>query len=151
VRLRSVTVSACAAAATALCTGTALAAGAVAGATYRGTLSALPSKVPISFRVSPDGRQVVAIGLGQLPIYCGGSGPPAAKIAFRAAPISASGTFTAQGRDTIAVGPLKGTAVATLTLTGTFSAGRRESGVVSTHFAGSGSKCGGHSPYTTKA
>jgi hypothetical protein len=120
------------------------------GATYTGSLSGTRSNVSISFRVSPDGGRVEAIRLSELPIYCAGSGPPAAKIVFRSARISADGTFTAQGRDAIAVGPLKGTAVATLTLSGTFTSRRREHGDIRTNFLGSGSRCSGRSHYATR-
>jgi hypothetical protein len=138
-------------AAPALLAGAALAATAVPGATYTGSLSGTRSKVSISFRVSSDGGRVGAIQLSELPIYCAGSGPPAARIVFGSARISSDGTFTARGRDAIAVGPLKGTAVATLTLSGAFTSKRRERGVIRTDFLGSGSRCSGRSRYATRA
>ena len=121
----------------------------VSGATYKGTLSGGQSHVSISFRVSSDGREVEAVALSGLPIYCAGTGPPNARISFRSAPISRHGTFTATGRDAIAVGPLKGTTVASLTLTGRFAPTRRANGVIRTDYVGAGSKCSGRSRYTT--
>ena len=91
-----------------------------------------------------------ACGSTKLPIYCTGSPPPSARISFGTATI-AGGRFTTKGRDAIPVGPLKGTTVATLTLTGTFASGRRESGTITTTFAGSASRCSGHSSYATKS
>ncbi len=126
------------------------AAAVVAGGNYRGALAGPQSKVGVSFRVSGDGRQVLAVRLTKLPIYCKGSPPPAARISFHSAAI-VGGRFTAKGRDAIPVGPLKGTPVATLTMTGTFAPGGRESGTITTTFAGSASKCGGHSSYTTRS
>jgi hypothetical protein len=122
----------------------------VAGATYAGSLGGSQSKVAITLHVSSDGRRVQTVQLSRLPIYCAGGGPPSAQIVFAAAPISRSGGFVANGRDTIAVGPLKGTVVATVTLTGTFGPGRHESGTVSTRFGGSGSRCSGSSRYRTR-
>jgi hypothetical protein len=122
----------------------------VAGATYVGKLDGRQSKVAISLRVSADGRRVEAVHVSRLPIYCAGGGPPAAAIVFQPAPISRSGRFVTSGKDTVAVGPLKGTVVATLTLTGAFASGRRESGVIRTSFMGSGSKCSGQSNYKTR-
>ncbi len=121
------------------------------GATYSGALSERQAAISISFRVSPDGREVEAVTFSELPIYCTGSGPPNARIVFATARISRRGTFTARGRDAIAVGPLKGTAVASLTLTGTFASKGRASGVVRTDYVGTASKCSGRSRYTTKA
>lgn len=123
----------------------------VAGGSYHGSLGATQSAVRISLRVSSDRHQVRSVTLSTLPIYCTGSPPPSARTMFRAAAIDHAGSFTARGRVTIAVGPLKGTAVATLTVTGSFANNRREHGTVTTTFLGSGSKCSGHSPYTTKA
>jgi len=142
----------CACACAALLAGSALAAPKqLPGTIYNGKLSGPQSKVTIGFGVSANGVVVVSIHLSRLPLYCPGSAPPSAKITFGPGQISAKGTFTAQGRDAIALGPLKGTTVATLTLTGTFGPNRSESGVLTTTFPGSGSKCSGHSQYTTKA
>jgi hypothetical protein len=135
----------------ALLASAAFAAKPVAGASYRGALVGGQSAVTISFRVSSDGSKVTGVSISKLPIYCVGRPPPAAKISFQAAHVGRGGAFTAKGRDAIAFGPLKGTAVATLELTGSFGSGRRESGTITTTFAGSGSKCSGHSSYATKS
>jgi hypothetical protein len=130
---------------------TAVAAVAVRGATYSGHLRGSQSAVSISFHTSADGRQVQSVRLGKLPIYCSGNGPPASKVVFGPARVSGAGTFTATGRDAIALGPLKGTPVARLTLSGTFAAGRRESGTFTVYYLGALAKCNGHSAYSTGA
>jgi hypothetical protein len=119
----------------------------VHGATYHGAVAG--GKVQLSFRVSADGHRVQALKLSNLPIYCSGSGPPGTELAFTAATVSSSGTFTVRGSDAIASGPLKGTKVATLTVTGTFAAKGHERGVVSVRYVGSASQCSGHSSYAT--
>ncbi len=121
------------------------------GALYKGTLAGAQSKVSISFVVSTSGRVAGSIHLSRLPLYCPGSAPPSARITFGPGTISSQGAFTAKGRDAIALGPLKGTTVATLTLTGMFGRGHGESGAITTTFVGGGSKCSGRSQYTTKA
>jgi len=131
--------------------GSALAAVVVGGATYAGHLGGAQSTVSISLRVSANGREVQQVHLSKLPIYCSGKGPPAAKLTFQPATVSSAGRFTASGADSIAVGPLKGTAVARLTLTGAFAPGRRESGTFAVHYVGGLSTCDGHSPYSTTA
>ena len=131
--------------------GHALAAIPRAGATYRGALTGSQSSISISFRVSANSGSVTGAALSRLPFYCTGSGPPGARIVFAAAQISPRGTFTAAGRDLIPSGPLKGSVVATLTLTGTFGGGGRESGTLRTAYGGPAKRCGGHSVYATKA
>ena len=79
----------------------ALAAQPLEGATYRGQLASPESKISIGFQVASNGREVKALHVSNLPIYCSGSGPPAAKLVFQNAPIAASGTFTVKGRDAI--------------------------------------------------
>jgi hypothetical protein len=128
----------------------ALAAAPVKGAGYTGALAVAHSKVTISFRVSASGGQVENLRISSLPIYCGGSGPPGTpKIKFQNATISASGSFSSPGKDMIATGPLKGSVVATLLVSGSFSAGGHEHGTVTTTYSGPAKKCGGHSAYRT--
>jgi hypothetical protein len=130
----------------------ALASLAVAGGSYHGTLDGKQSQITVSLKVSSDGHTVTSVALSKLPIYCPGAPPPKAKISFQRARIAGDGTFTAKGRDAIAVGPLKGTSVATMKLTGTFAPGRKEHGTLTTTFAGSAAaKCSGHSTYMTKS
>ena len=119
------------------------------GATYRGTLSAPQTTVRISFRVSAGGTTVEDVRLSKLPIYCTGSLPPNTKITFKPATISRAGAFSTPGRDVVAVGPLKGTVAATLTLTGTFVSAGRERGVISTTFTGPAKSCSGRTAYRT--
>jgi hypothetical protein len=140
-----------AAAAVAVSGGAALAAGPVRGATYRGSLDGSQAHVSIDFRVSAAGSQVTGVTLGKLPIYCTGNAPPGARVAFRAARISAAGTFSTTGADTLVAGPLKGQKVATLTLRGTFAAGGAEHGVLVTTYSGPASHCGGTSSYSARA
>jgi len=151
-RLRGGHVAGSVAATVALPAAAALASLAVAGGSYHGALDGKQSRITISLRVSSDGHRVTSVALSKLPIYCPGAPPPRAKISFQTARIAGDGTFTAKGRDAIAVGPLKGTPVATMKLTGMFAAGRREHGTLTTTFAGSAaSKCSGHSSYSTKS
>ena len=119
------------------------------GATYRGSLVGSLSTISISLHVARSGASVARIAVSHLPFYCRGQAPPASRISFASAPISASGRFSARGADMIGVGPFKGTAAATLTITGTFGVGGRESGVLTTVFAGAARRCSGHSSYRT--
>ena len=97
-----------------------------------------------------SGAEVESLRISSLPIYCGGSGPPGTpKIKFQNATISASGSFSSPGKDTIATGPLKGSVAATLVVSGSFSAGGHEHGTVTTTYGGPAKKCGGHSAYST--
>jgi hypothetical protein len=128
----------------------ALAAAPVDGASYTGALAGSHAKITISFRVSASGREVENVRIGSLPIYCAGSGPPGTpKIRFQNAAISASGSFSSPGKDMIAAGPLKGSVVATLLVSGGFSAGGHEHGTVTTIYSGPAKRCGGHSAYST--
>ncbi|MGH2849138.1 MAG: hypothetical protein ACRDLP_00810 [Solirubrobacteraceae bacterium] len=140
-----------AALALALSTAVALAAGPVRGATYRGSLSGAQSSITISFRVSTAGEQLRAIRLSALPIFCTGGAPPNSTLKFASAGVSRAGTFSTTGRDLLGVGPLKGTVAAKLTLSGAFAAGGRESGTVTTIFAGSARRCGGRARYRTRS
>ena len=135
-----------------LCAAAALAAAPLSGGSYRGTLTGSRSAIRVSFRVAHSGTSISQVTVSALPLYCSGKPPPSARIAFSGAPISARGTFTASGTDEIGVGPLKGSSIATLKLTGTFGANHTESGVLTTKFtSGSASTCSGHSNYRTKA
>lgn len=136
----------------ALLAASALAATPVHGAAYRGALTGSRSAIHVSFRVSASGNAVSAIVVTALPLYCTGAPPPSARIAFSSAKIDAHGTFAALGADKIGVGPLKGTVIAKLKLTGSFAPNRTESGLLETTLAGgSPSRCSGHSPYKTRA
>ena len=135
-----------------LCAAAALAAAPVKGTTYHGALTGSRSAIHVSFRVADSGTSISDLTVSALPLYCSGKPPPSARISFSPAPISAHGTFTAAGADKIGVGPLKGSPIAELKLTGTFGASHSESGVLTTTFAGgAASGCNGHSDYRTKA
>ena len=130
----------------------ALAAAPVPGDSYRGTLTGSRSAIRVSFRVSSSGSAVSHVTVSALPLYCSGKPPPSARISFSGAPVDKRGTFTATGADKIGVGPLKGSVIAKLKLTGSFAADRSESGVITTTLSGgSSSTCSGHSSYRTKA
>lgn len=136
----------------ALLAAAALAAAPVRGDSYHGALTGARSAIKVSFRVSSSGTAVSAVTLSALPLYCSGEPPPSARISFSGAKVDSHGTFTAMGADKIDVGPLKGSAIAKLKLTGSFAAGRSESGVITTTLiGGSTSTCSGHSSYRTKA
>jgi hypothetical protein len=136
----------------ALLAAAALAAAPIKGATYRGTLSGARAKITIRFRVSAGATQVQNLRIASLPIYCSGNGPPGAPhISFANARISASGSFSSRGKDMITTGPLKSSVVATLLITGTFARDGKESGTVTTTYAGTAKQCGGHSTYTTSS
>jgi hypothetical protein len=130
----------------------ALAAAPVRGGSYRGALTGSRSAIHVSFRVSSSGTAVSHVTVSALPLYCSGKPPPSARITFFGAPVDSHGTFTAKGADKIGVGPLKGSVIAKLKLTGTFATGRSESGVITTTLiGGSTATCSGHSSYRTKA
>jgi hypothetical protein len=134
----------------ALAAAAALAAAPFKAASYTGALAGSHPKITISFRVSASGREVENLRISSLPIYCGGSGPPGTpKIKFQNATISTSGSFSIPGKDMIAAGPLKGSVVATLLVSGSFAAGGHEHGTVTTTYGGPAKKCGGHSAYST--
>jgi hypothetical protein len=150
-RSRKILTPILAAAALALAATTALAATAQHGASYRGSLSGSQSHVTISFRVSASGSQVEDVALGRLPIYCTGNAPPGARVTFKAAKITAAWAFSTTCADTLDAGPLKGQKVATLTLSGTFTAHGAEHGVIATTYSGPAAHCNGHSAYSTRA
>jgi hypothetical protein len=129
----------------------ALAASPKHGASYRGSLTGSQAHVTISFHVSADGSAVEDVALSKLPIYCTGNAPPGARIVFKPAKISAAGTFSTTGADTLPAGPLKGQKVATLALSGAFAAGGVAHGVLTTTYSGPAAHCGGKSSYSTRA
>jgi len=123
----------------------------VKGGSYTGTLAAPRTSITVSFKVSKNGKQVTGLKTNNLPFYCSGGGRPV-PITFREAAISKAATFTSTGVQIISSGPKKGQKGATLTITGRFLAGRRESGKLTTTFPKSvGSTCNGASQYSTKA
>jgi hypothetical protein len=125
-----------------------LAAGPIKGAGYHGALSGSQAKVTISFKVSAAGV-VQNMRISSLPNYCGRAAPGTPKIAFPNTKVAANGTFSVPGKDLVAAGPLKGSVVATLRVSGRFASGGKESGTVTTTYGGPAKKCGGHSAYTT--
>jgi hypothetical protein len=130
---------------------TVLAAGAVKDGVYRGSLAGSASKISISFRVSSAGGEIDALKMSALPIYCPGNGPPGSpSIVFLKAKIN-HGSFSTNGKDMIASGPLKGSVAATLRVTGSFAAGGAVRGTVTTTFSGPAKSCGGHSSYNAHA
>jgi hypothetical protein len=135
----------------ALSSAAAFAAAPVRGATYRGALSGSHSSITITFKVSAGGSQVQAIHLSALPIFCSGGAPPNSTLMFAKARVTVAGTFSATGRDLLGVGPLKGTVAATLAISGTFAAGGRASGTVTTTFSGSAKHCGGKARYSARS
>ena len=136
----------------ALLAAAAVAAAPVRGAFYRGALIGSRSAVRVSFHVNGAGTSVSSIFISALPLYCPGKPPPTARISFSGAPIGAHGTFSASGTDKIHAGPLKGSVIAKLKLTGTFAANRGEHGELTTTLTGgSAARCSGHASYRTKA
>ncbi|HEY7967270.1 MAG TPA: hypothetical protein VID68_09590 [Solirubrobacteraceae bacterium] len=128
----------------------ALAATARAGATYKGSLAGA-RHIAITLRVSAGGRAVVALHIASLPIYCSGSGPPGTPtLTFRPSAISQTGEFSASGADMIDSGPLKGSIAATFKVSGTFTAGGGEHGVIVTAYGGAAKHCSGRSRYSTR-
>jgi hypothetical protein len=126
-----------------------LAAGPIKGASYHGALSGSQAKVMISFKVSPAGV-IQNMRFSSLPNYCGRAAPGTPNIAFpNTTKVSATGTFSIPGKDLIAAGPLKGSVVATLRVSGRFASSGKESGTVTTTYGGPAKKCGGHSAYAT--
>ena len=122
------------------------------GKLYSGGLAGAQSKISISLRVSAGGGEIQTLKIGALPIYCPGNGPPGTpSIVFGKARISAAGKFSTKGADKISSGPLKGTVVATLAVTGTFSAGGRVHGTIATSYSGSAKSCSGRSAYSAHA
>jgi hypothetical protein len=130
-----------------LCATAALAANAVKGGSYKGTVTGHPT-ITVTFKVSGSGKQVTNLKINNTPLYCSGGGPPT-PVRFKNATISKQGTFTSTGRYVIKVGPNKGKVGTRLKITGEFSKGGRESGSLKTTYSGA-TQCGGTSSYKTK-
>jgi len=147
-----VRITACGLALAAIVAVPALAAAPRKGAVYSGSLAGAQAKISLSFRVSSSGGQVGAVTVSALPIYCAGNPPPGTpSLVFATAKISAAGRFSSTGKDTISSGPLKGSVVATLIVSGTFNSGGRAHGTVTTSYGGSAKNCGGHSNFFAHA
>ena len=127
--------------------GVALAANQVKGATYSGKINA-NGGLAISFKVTSDGKDVVKMKVPQPPLFCSGGGPPPPQKPAKPAPISTAGTFTDTLQYVATVGPKKGSVIATLKVTGTFHAHKKESGKATVTWKGSPS-CSGTAPYST--
>ena len=142
-------VAACGLAGVLLAAAPALATAPLKGSVYRGALGGSQSKISISFRVSAGRSEIAGVNISALPIYCAGNGPPGTPtIVFAKAGISPAGRFSSAGKDMISSGPLKGSVVATLKLSGAFTAGGGVHGTITTIYGGSAKSCGGHSSYS---
>ncbi len=130
------------------CTGVALAASQIKGASYSGSLAAPRSSYAVSFKVSASGKRVTGLRISSTPFYCQGGGRPT-PVSFAGATISKAGTFTSTGRYVIKEGPLKGQAGTKLKITGKFAKGGSERGTVTSTYPKTAS-CDGKSSYTTK-
>jgi hypothetical protein len=127
----------------------ALAASQVRGGSYKGGLTPANDGAVVSFKVSANGKQVVALTISNTPLYCSGGGKPT-PVRFKNASISSSGTFSSTGEYLILEGPKKGQVGAKLKIAGRFLKGRREQGTLTTTYVGF-ANCSGKSPYSTKA
>ena len=130
------------------CSGAALAASALKGATYSGQLASPRTSYLVSFKVSASGKQVTGLTISNTPFYCSGGGRPV-PVRFASAPISKAGTFTSTGKYVIVEGPLKGQLGTKLKITGKFGKGGGEQGTVTSTYPKTPS-CDGRSSYTTK-
>lgn len=120
----------------------AIAAAPVKGASYAGTIK--QGNIPISFKVSNNGKKVSKLNPQSLPLFCeGGGGPTVLKVSNAA--VDKKGAFTTTGRETA-----NGKIVATVKITGKFQSGGREKGKlkVTYQFA---KDCNGSTTYTTQA
>lgn len=133
----------------ALLANAALAAPPLKGGSYKGNLTPARDGVSVSFKVSASGKQVTALTVSNTPLYCSGGGRPT-PVRFKAAAVAPAGTFTSTGEYTIAEGPKKGQVGARLKITGSFLAGGRERGTLTTTYPGF-ANCSGKSSYSTKA
>ncbi|HWX88354.1 MAG TPA: hypothetical protein VNX67_09275 [Solirubrobacteraceae bacterium] len=127
----------------------ALAASQVKSGSYKGSLMPSNDGVLVSFKVSASGKQVTALTIANTPLYCSGGGRPT-PVHFKNASISSKGAFSSTGKYVIREGPMKGKVGTTLKITGQFLKGRKERGTLTTKYTGA-PKCGGQSPYSTKA
>jgi hypothetical protein len=147
-RARMIGVSATALVVVLATAGVAMAANQVKGANYSGTINA-NGGLAISFKVSSDGKDVVKMKVPQPPLFCSGGGPPPPQKPAKPAPISTAGTFAETLQYVASTGPKKGSVIATLKVTGTFHAHKKESGKATVTWKGAPS-CGGSAPYSTK-
>ncbi len=127
----------------------ALAAAQLRGGAYKGALLPTTRGISVSFKVSQSGKQVMALSISNIPIYCSGGGP-AIPIHFKNASISSKGTFASSAQYVIKVGPLKGQVGEKMKITGKFLKGKHEQGTLTTTYP-KAAACGGKSPYATKA
>lgn len=127
----------------------ALAAGQVKGGSYAGSLIPSRDGVLVSFKVSSSGKQVSALTITNIPLYCSGGGKPI-PVHFKNAPISSKGTFSSTGKYVIAEGPKKGQIGTKLKIAGKFLKGGKEQGTLTTTYVGF-ANCSGKSSYSTKA
>jgi hypothetical protein len=125
--------------------GPALGANQVKSAKYSGKINA-NGGLAISFKVSSNGKNVLNMKVPQPPIFCQGGGPPPPQKPAKPAPISSAGTFS----ETLQYIASNGSVVATMKVTGTFHAHRKESGKVTISWPAAKS-CSGSAGYTTKA
>jgi hypothetical protein len=126
----------------------ALAASQVKGGSYTGSLVPTRDGVLVSFKVSSSGKQVNALTITNIPLYCSGGGKPI-PVHFKNASISSKGTFSSTGKYVIAEGPKKGQVGNKLKITGKFLKGGKEQGTLTTTYVGF-SSCSGKSSYSTK-
>ena len=116
----------------------ALAANPVKGAKYSGTINA-NGGLPISFKVTSNGKNVVKMKVPQPPIFCSAGGPPPAQKRAKPAPISSTGSFKEK---------LQYVGGTTLKVTGAFHRHHKESGKVTASW--SAASCNGSALYSTK-
>jgi hypothetical protein len=129
--------------------GAALAASQVKGGSYTGSLIPSRDGALVSFKVSSSGKQVSALTISNVPLYCSGGGKPI-PVHFKNALISSKGTFSSTGRYLVLEGPKKGQVGAKLKITGKFLKSGVEQGTLTTSYVGF-ANCSGKSPYSTKA
>src|SRR6185312_4766971 len=127
----------------------ALAASQIKGGSYTGSLVPSRDGVLVSFKVSSSGKQVSALTITNIPLYCSGGGKPI-PVHFKNAQISSKGTFSSTGKYVIAEGPKKGQIGNKLKITGKFLKGGKEQGTLTTTYV-SFASCSGKSSYSTKA
>jgi hypothetical protein len=130
------------------CSGVALAASQIKGASYSGQLASPRTSYLVSFKVSASGKRVTSLTISNTPFYCQGGGRPV-PVRFASAAISKAGAFTSTGKYLIVEGPLKGQLGTKLKITGKFGKGGNEQGTVTSTYPKTPS-CNGKSSYTTK-
>lgn len=146
---RNTLTAVCAMLALLLLASAAFAANQVKGGSYSGELTPSRTGVKVSFKVSSNGKQVIALTTSNTPLYCEGGGRPT-PVHFKNAAISSSGTFASTGQYVISEGPKKGQLGTKLKITGKFLKGKAEQGTLTTTYVGF-PNCSGKSAYSTKA